>query len=543
MWRAAVTLLHAVPGVSAWVTLAQQHYGAQVDEWILESKGTTGISDKSAQAQLYLSRGQLWNMPDDPESTHGLGGGIAYAWDPKLCDLLLPRMRENVMNLISCADLKASLQRGFDAWAINNRFIKFIDVSSACQQQYTLTQDCPLAEVWVSALSCTFVSALCPGAGPSNTGALTWAAAATPKYALTDRFRFTNGQYNKLGSAYRRTIEITGGVLLFNVGTPDAPGMCWYMDSAFCSGFHSMKLFFPGDNAASKAANARVVISVIFYVIWVTSLLFFIYSMFYLFFPRSDFWETLEDAVDGGVITKEERIALEEAKKKYWANMLKRLAKYETLNVATIITMMVGLPLVYYQLFLPCWDCYDFEGAAVHEAGHLLGMGHPDAFPATLPSWSTNPGSNVYNGLLAGGRLYNQTSCVSNWNWVKNGTPADAVLEDTGVRNAVMESFTQNNPSQCLSVDDAEGLQTLYPDCQGYWSSTPNCIKVNLNFGIVRILLYLGVPLIVVSWVVLVFDYFVDEYVRVPDQGQMKTRMKKSDRIIGNINKNGELTT
>lgn len=426
MWRAAVTLLHAVPGVSAWVsaapelacrpehaavarpqaarspsmrvvpeppswpgaqvTLAQQHYGAQVDEWILESKGTTGISDKSAQAQLYLSRGQLWNMPDDPESTHGLGGGIAYAWDPKLCDLLLPRMRENVMNLISCADLKASLQRGFDAWAINNRFIKFIDVSSACQQQYTLTQDCPLAEVWVSALSCTFVSALCPGAGPSNTGALTWAAAATPKYALTDRFRFTNGQYNKLGSAYRRTIEITGGVLLFNVGTPDAPGMCWYMDSAFCSGFHSMKLFFPGDNAASKAANARVVISVIFYVIWVTSLLFFIYSMFYLFFPRSDFWETLEDAVDGGVITKEERIALEEAKKKYWANMLKRLAKYETLNVATIITMMVGLPLVYYQLFLPCWDCYDFEGAAVHEAGAALTPAPPLGPTAHQPS-------------------------------------------------------------------------------------------------------------------------------------------------------------
>lgn len=79
---------------------------------------------------------------------------------------------------------------------------------------------------------------------------------------------------------------------------------------------------------------------------------------------------------------------------------------------------------------------------------------------------------------------------------------------ETSVRNAVMESFTQNNPSQCLSADDAEGVQTLYPDCDGFFYSTaPNCIKVNLNFGAVRMFLYLGIPLLVVVWVMLVFDY------------------------------------
>jgi len=89
------------------------------------------------------------------------------------------------------------------------------------------------------------------------------------------------------------------------------------------------------------------------------------------------------------------------------------------------------------------------------------------------------------------------------------GTPPSAVIEsENGVRNAVMESFTQNNPSQCLSNDDAEGLATLYPDCGGlFYSSGPNCIKVNLNFGVVRVFLYLGVPLLVVVWVMLVFDY------------------------------------
>jgi hypothetical protein len=92
---------------------------------------------------------------------------------------------------------------------------------------------------------------------------------------------------------------------------------------------------------------------------------------------------------------------------------------------------------------------------------------------------------------------------------VTNGTPANADVEgETSVRNAVMESFTQNNPSQCLSADDAEGLHTLYPDCDGvFYSTAPNCIKVNLNFGAVRMFLYLGVPLLVVVWVMLVFDY------------------------------------
>lgn len=80
--------------------------------------------------------------------------------------------------------------------------------------------------------------------------------------------------------------------------------------------------------------------------------------------------------------------------------------------------------------------------------------------------------------------------------------------DETSVRNAVMESFTQNNPSQCLSADDAEGLHTLYPDCDGlFYSTMPNCIKVNLNFGVVRVFLYLGIPLLVVVWVMLVFDY------------------------------------
>jgi len=347
-----------------------QFYGGQVEEFALETRGQTGLGfEYSATQRLYLRRGQIWSLPEDETSTHGLSGGITYAWDPQLCGQLLPLMRENVANLISCDDLKASLQRGFDAWAMNSRHIKFVDVSTACEKQYTLTKDCPLAEVWVAALSCEFVSALCEDNPNTDASSLTWAAAATPKFALSNSFRFTNGEYNKVGNVVQPSIEIVGGTLLFNIGTPAAPGMCWYLDSAFCSNFHAMKASFPGSTPAVQAANAKVVIIVLFWTIWLSTIALFLYNVFWVFTPRKAFWDELKEALEDGILDGEDMKELEEARKQYIKNTMKRIAKYETIAVAFIITVIVGLPLLYWQLFLPCWDCYDFEGAAVHEAG------------------------------------------------------------------------------------------------------------------------------------------------------------------------------
>ena len=33
----------------------------------------------------------------------------------------------------------------------------------------------------------------------------------------------------------------------------------------------------------------------------------------------------------------------------------------------------------YFRIFVPCWDCYDFEATIAHEVGHVLGFRHPDA--------------------------------------------------------------------------------------------------------------------------------------------------------------------
>jgi len=43
--------------------------------------------------------------------------------------------------------------------------------------------------------------------------------------------------------------------------------------------------------------------------------------------------------------------------------------------LTTLRTVLVLAPPIFYStIFLPCWECYDFEGAAAHEIGHVLGL-------------------------------------------------------------------------------------------------------------------------------------------------------------------------
>ena len=49
----------------------------------------------------------------------------------------------------------------------------------------------------------------------------------------------------------------------------------------------------------------------------------------------------------------------------------------------------------------------------------------------------------------------------------------------------------------CLSDDDLEALNTLYPDCDGGVTLIPDaCHKSSLNIGVVRVFVYLLIPLV-----------------------------------------------
>ena len=150
-----------------------------------------------------------------------------------------------------------------------------------------------------------------------------------------------------------------------------------------------------------------------------------------------------------------------------------------------------------------CWDCYDFEAAAAHEIGHLLGIAHPDKQAgAELAPGYTATNSTYYNHYLTNGGVMNASRCMHPWDDVVPGVPAnfDTNLltgsHGVNVRPAIMESFTTHNPSVCLFQDDYEALITLYPSCSGV-PPVPVCDKAHRNIGLLRFSLFVIGPLTV----------------------------------------------
>ena len=140
-------LLHALP---SWVTLSQARLGAQLD--VIQEQTRNNLTRSVAPLQRL---GYLWSLPEDPASTDGLGGGITWAWDGALCERLVPLFHEDLLFIewITCPVLKAAVHRAFASWSANHAHISFVDVTAECEAIGRLDPDCPLAEVWVTALA------------------------------------------------------------------------------------------------------------------------------------------------------------------------------------------------------------------------------------------------------------------------------------------------------------------------------------------------------------------------------------------------------
>ena len=234
--------------IPSWVTLSQSRLGAQLD--VIQEESRRNFSRSVPPLQRL---GYRWDLPSEPASSSGLGGGISWAWDPTLCSHLLPRFHENllVFEWINCAVLKAAVHSAFATWSDNHADLSFVDVTAECEAIGMLEPDCPLAEVWVTVLA--------PEArrlsdtdlfGPVNEAlsSFGWqsersllragaaAATATPRARYNSEFRLTNGLPTGGGTA-APVVETYGGIIAFNT---DAD-FCWYLDSTFCFRFHSLK--------------------------------------------------------------------------------------------------------------------------------------------------------------------------------------------------------------------------------------------------------------------------------------------------------------
>lgn len=470
-----------------WISRPQALLGTKIEDIQGSFKGEALQTGTIAQASTanfiwtYNPEGTVdtvknscLNPPADPpapterEKLMGLGGGITWAWDPKLWDKLKDRFKEDAIvysNLVDLAGVKAAVSRAFNNWAGNNRFIHFIDVTAECDRLWPdgvypkngLTQapfgqkdasgnalpnleyheGCPLAEIWVTDLK----------QEPSATGDI--AVATAKQYGhMTNNFYYTNGErpyFAQSGGCkdYNRQVwSIHAGVMSIAVsGMIGDAELCWYLDSYFCSGIHAFKGLF------GNPAEAKTVVVLVTWVIVCTCALYLFCIKFHAFLAC---WkcthknkERALDADGDGKIDMKERIMA----------FVEEASNWNPLLLALLLTGVIAPPLVLTEILLPCWDCADFEAAILHETGHFFGLGHPDYAPKNLhpnaKSYHPNPRpENSYSTFLAAGNRLNTTSCGLDFLWstvkpgIPPGLPADEVdLGKNGyeVRNSVME--------------------------------------------------------------------------------------------------------
>ena len=401
----------------------------------------------------------VWDTPlwDFNTTSRGFGAGLAYAVRPSFCDRMLPHFQEGSA-WVNCKLLRAAINRAFHTWSDNHPTVNFLDVTSQCNMSAPdLHADCG-AEVIVDA----------GFAGSTETP--TGEAAA---YVLAN---VQQGLLRSPSGTVRTTYPTQDAEIVFSTET------CWYLDSTFCSKFHR--------HEQSTNQNVRLMATLIIFLVWAVALIGIIVTLAHL---SHDQVQTSQRTRKENLMRKAKRLhrtmtqrrrlsVTHIAGKEWWLRQWHALMTL--LQKLSVKWMFLGLvsctaPIsIYVHILQPCWDCFDFESAAVHEVGHLLGLAHPD----TLASWQRT-------ALVPMGA----ESCMQPLDhlvWTEDLT--DVEPHDPA---SVMLAFTQHPKEVCLSADDLEGLNYLYPVCSGAVRTDEiSCFKSERNIGWARLAMWVFLP-------------------------------------------------
>lgn len=361
------------------------------------------------------------------------------------------------------------MSRSMASWSAQHDYINFVDVTEECEK-LGRNSSCELAELWITN------KPLADGADGNAVAEV--AASALPNArvvptASLSPFRFTNGEtpYYIDGSGNRQTIpiyETFTGTIEFGIN-----GLCWYLDATFCSYFHELKAF-------ADAETIKLVLQLIIFALWGTAGLLIVYQVF------------------SAVRVQCDRHGSQSCRTRC-RKSLEELASWSLLGTAIRVVLIVSPSLFYVNIFLPCWECYDFEAAALHEVGHILGLGHPDkATEEFCARCLCCDGSSYQQNLysVAASATNVSDACINTFDYVFEGLPPSSNSDDlvAGALNAIMISFTQFNPQPCLTSDDLQALNAMYPTCGKVITDKPACYAVRHNIGWVRVMVYVLLP-------------------------------------------------
>jgi hypothetical protein len=402
-----------------------------------------------------------WHVPALTSSFEGLGGGIGWVVDEGFCDGLIGRFPErdlipgivlpSVLQFVHCSDLRNALQRGFATWSDNHPLLSFTDLST--------TAPCTASGSVTGALADSCPWELYVG---TDDGSEHPSLAA---YVVNHRTSSVDSSW------FSRPLRSSAGEVVYGVDAHARSEMrfqthlCWYLDATFCWYFQMLH----EDHNVDVLLIVRVVLLALF-------------GLAALRVAGVLFWCFVAACCLGKSKTSTLVVRQRGKCSSGCSACLDYLSSLSPGVNVLVLFLLIFPPVFYYRVFMPCWECYDFEAAVAHEAGHVLGFGHPDAVPE----------ENIVG------------SCA-----ISNATCRDPFGECASTRayttedRSIMQMLTQHTPRTCLSTEDLQGLYFLYPLCDDNEPTDVACTKGRRLSGWLRLAIIGGVPFLLSALLVL----------------------------------------
>ena len=432
-----------------------------------------------------------WDLPPTSYTDVGLGSGISWALAPDFCEWLLPRFPEEpfgrnssiAIEFVSCSELRDAVNRAFGTWAANHKKISFTDVTDECARHIAETgaAECDWVEVYLK---------------PDLSGyAEENGLAAYVQHRM--EYARAGAAHSTAGAALADAIVVLNTTM--HVRATDS--FCWYLDTTFCYNIHRWE--------EVKDLDVVTMMRAFFAMLVVVSSIIVIAVLVRIFAAACSCSAGRHRTAS---VEADARAAAPNACVYHLCGgprceaVLAYLAKMPVGVLLCCLFFLMFAPVFYYKVFLPCWcaapsltprhlpsltphlplrrDCYDFEATIAHEVGHVLGFHHPDQFPD----------ANLRAARDADGVAplpMDNASCWAPLQHVELGAlPSGA--------DTIMHSTTKHRDRTCLTADDLEGLNYLYPICDGA-ATEPNCVKTRRLGGWLRLAAAVATPYVVVS--------------------------------------------